>query len=85
MAPSMYRLKKDFQDEINVVLLNVDNDQWLDLIDKYEVNGIPQLNLFDSNGQLRGSSIGLKSQDQLNQLVFSLVNNETLPKFSVVR
>ena len=85
MAPSLYRLKRDFQDEINVVLLNVDNDQWLDLIDKYEVNGIPQLNLFDSNGQLRGRSIGLKSQDQITQLVFSLVNNQTLPKFSGVR
>ena len=79
MAPSMYYLKRDFQDKINLVLLNVDNDEWLDLIEKYDVNGIPQLNLFDADGKMIGKSIGLKSQGQIDQLAYSLVNNQQLP------
>ncbi len=81
MTPSMYNFKRDFQDEINLVLLNVDNAEWLDLIDKYDVNGIPQLNLFDADGRMISKSIGFKSQDQINQLGYSLVNNQKPPNF----
>ena len=85
MTPSMYHLKRDFQDKINLVLLNVDNDEWLDLIEKYDVNGIPQLNLFDADGKMIGKSIGLKSQGQINQLVYSLVYNQKLPNLLLVK
>ena len=85
MTPSMYHLKRDFEDQINLVLLNVDNDEWLDLIDKYDVNGIPQLNLFDADGRMIGRSIGLKSQGQLNQLAYSLVNNQQFPNLLQVK
>ena len=83
MTPSMYNLKRDFQDQINLVLLNVDNNEWQDFIDKYDVNGIPQLNLFDADGRMIGKSIGLKSQGQLDQLAYSLVNNQQLPNLLV--
>ena len=85
MTPSMYHLKRDFQDQINLVLLNVDNNEWQDFIDKYDVNGIPQLNLFDADGKMIGKSIGLKSQGQLDQLAYSLVNNQQLPNLLGVK
>ena len=85
MTPSMYHLKRDFEDQINLVLLNVDNNEWQDLIDKYDVNGIPQLNLFDADGKMIGKSIGLKSQGQLDQLAYSLVNNQQLPNLLGVK
>ncbi len=79
MRPSMYHLKGDFQDKINLVLLNVDNDEWLDLIEKYDVNGIPQLNLFDADGKMIGKSIGLKSEVEIDQLAYSLLHDQELP------
>ena len=85
MTPSMYHLKRDFQDQINLVLLNVDNNEWQDFIDKYDVNGIPQLNLFDADGKMIGKSIGLKSQGQLDQLAYSLVHNQQLPNLLEVK
>ena len=85
MRPSMYHLKRDFQDQINLVLLNVDNDEWLDLTDKYDVNGIPQLNLFDADGKMIGKSIGLKSPVQLDQLAYSLVHSKQLPNLLEVK
>ncbi len=83
MSPSMYHLKRDFQDQINLVLLNVDNNEWQDFIDKYDVNGIPQLNLFDADGKMIGKSIGLKSEDQINQLVYSLLHSQKLPNLDL--
>ena len=48
----------------------------MDLIDKYEVNGIPQLNLFDEYGSLKGQAIGLKDRQQVEEFVDAL--NEDL-------
>ena len=48
MAPSMLDLEKQSRDQLDVVLVNVDNPRWQDLVDRYDVNGIPQLNLFNA-------------------------------------
>ena len=45
----MLKLAEEFSGQINFVLLNVDNLRGQQLIDDYEVNGIPQLNFFDKN------------------------------------
>ena len=50
MAPSMLDLEKQSRDQLDVVLVNVDNPRWQDLVDRYDVNGIPQLNLFNAEG-----------------------------------
>lgn len=54
MAPSMLTLEKQSRDRLDVVLVNVDNPRWQDLVDRYDVNGIPQLNLFNAEGKPRG-------------------------------
>ena len=41
MAPAMLSLEQSTRDRLDVVLVNVDNPRWLDLVDRYEVNGIP--------------------------------------------
>ena len=60
MAPAMLELERSTQNRLDVVLVNVDNPRWQDLVNRYEVNGIPQLNLFSADGQPRGKSIGLR-------------------------
>ncbi len=78
MAPSMLAVEKQTEKKIDIVLLNVDNRRWHDLLDKYEVNGIPQLNFFDANGNQSGSSIGLRSKAELITLTNSLLKEEKL-------
>ena len=63
MAPKVSTLKEEYQNEINFVFLNVDNKKWENYIRKYNVNGIPQVNLFDSKGNLKSTFIG--KQDEL--------------------
>ena len=41
MAPSMLDLEMRSRDRLDVVLVNVDNPRWQDLVDRYDVNGIP--------------------------------------------
>ena len=54
MAPDIVDAEKLYSNKIDIVLLNVDNPRWFDLIEKYDVNGIPQLTFFDDKGEFKG-------------------------------
>ena len=82
MAPDMIYLEKQNSNKVDVVLLNVDNSRWSDWIDKYNVNGIPQLNLFDDKGELKGFSLGVRNKSELNEIFLALINNSKLPSFT---
>ena len=79
MAPAMLSLEQSTRDRLDVVLVNVDNPRWLDLVDRYEVNGIPQLNLFAADGQPRGHSIGVRTPQELKALGDALINDNPVP------
>ena len=84
MAPDMLDAKKDNANKIDIVLLNVDNPRWINLIDMYEVNGIPKLTFFDDEGEFKGFSLGVRKYDELNQIFLALINNTELPSFTGV-
>ena len=81
MAPDMIAVKKQNGNKVDVVLLNVDNSRWLNLIDKYNVNGIPQLTYFDDKGEFKGFSLGVKKYSELNEIFLALIENSELPSF----
>ena len=62
MAPKVSALKDEYEKDINFVFLNVDNQKWDNYIRKFDVNGIPQVNLFDEKGNLISTLIG-KQED----------------------
>ena len=82
MAPDIIKVKKQTTNKVNVVLLNVDNSRWIDLIDKYDVNGIPKLTFFDNKGEFKGFSLGVRKYSELNQIFIALINNSELPSFN---
>ena len=82
MAPDMMRVKKETSNKVDIVLLNVDNSRWNDLIDKYDVNGIPQLTFFDAKGEFKGFSLGVRKYNELNDMFLALLNNSELPSLS---
>ena len=82
MAPAMISAKETNENKLDVVLLDGDNPKWIDLIDKYDVRGIPQLNLFDENGDFRGVSLGVKNEMELNDIFYALINDKKLPSLS---
>ncbi len=79
MAPDIKQIEASYRNKVDIVLLNVDNTRWQDLIDLYKVNGIPQMNFFNANGDLKGTSVGIQDLNRLEKLVSALVAGEVLP------
>ena len=71
MAPQVSAFKDEYEKDINFVFLNVDNQKWGNYIQKFDVNGIPQVNLFDKKGKLISTFIG--KQDEV--LIRKSINN----------
>ncbi len=78
MAPQVYAFKDEYEKDINFVFLNVDNQKWGNYIEKFDVNGIPQLNLFDKNGNLISTFIGKQDEKKIRESINNLKKEETL-------
>ncbi|MEA5415454.1 thioredoxin domain-containing protein, partial [Synechococcus sp. BA-132 BA5] len=79
MAPAMERIERQQRGRMDVVLLNVDNPRWQPQLERYDVNGIPQLEFFDAGGTSVGRSIGARSGAELEALTTALVDGQPLP------
>ena len=79
MAPAMEAIEKQQRGQLDVVLLNVDNPRWQPELDRFAVNGIPQLELFNSRGDDIGRALGARSATELASLTTALISNEPLP------
>ena len=79
MAPQVSVLKDEYEKDINFVFLNVDNTKWDNYLRKFNVNGIPQINLFDKKGNLSNTFIG-KQEEKIIKI--SLENLKQGVKFN---
>ena len=84
MAPAMERIERQQRGRMDVVLLNVDNPRWQPQLERYDVNGIPQLEFFDAAGGSVGRSIGARSGVELEALTTALVDGQPLPRLAGV-
>ena len=74
MAPKVSALKQEYEKDINFVFLNVDNQKWENYIRKFDVNGIPQINLFDREGTLKQTFIGKQEELTIRESIAYLEN-----------
>ena len=72
MAPKVSALKEEYEKDINFVFLNVDNQKWENYIQKFDVNGIPQVNLFDREGNLKSTFIGKQEELTIRESISNL-------------
>ena len=72
MAPKVYALKEEYEKDVNFVFLNVDNQKWDNYIRKFDVNGIPQINLFDEKGNLLSTFIGKQKEITIKESLANL-------------
>jgi len=72
MAPKVSTLKEEYEKDINFVFLNVDNQKWENYIRKFDVNGIPQVNLFDGKGDLKSTFIGKQEESTIRKSIVNL-------------
>ncbi|MEB3171743.1 MAG: thioredoxin domain-containing protein [Synechococcaceae cyanobacterium] len=84
MAPAMDSLERQHRGQLDVVLLNVDNPRWQAEVERYEVNGIPHLELFNSEGEPVGRSLGARRPQELAALTDALLTGTPLPALAGV-
>ena len=72
MAPQVSAFKDEYEKDINFVFLNVDNKKWGNYIQKFAVNGIPQVNLFDKKGKLISTFIGKQDEMKIRESINNL-------------
>ena len=84
MAPAMEAMEQEHRGQLDVVLLNVDNPRWQPEMDRYAVNGIPQLELFNARGESVGRSIGARTASDLQALSLALIEERPLPAIAGV-
>ena len=91
MAPKVSALKQEYEKDINFVFVNVDNQKWENYIRKFEVNGIPQVNLFDRKGNLKSTLIGKQEELTVRDYIAHLEIEDELQaeilnsEFSVIK
>ena len=69
MAPKVSAIKDEYEKDINFVFLNVDNQKWDNYIRKFDVNGIPQVNLFDKKGNIISTFIGKQDEIKIRESI----------------
>ena len=75
MASTVENLENQYGDQVNLVMLDIDDPQWDDLGQEYEVTGIPQYNFLNADEQKIESFIGRVPQSILAQAFDRLLNN----------
>jgi len=75
-APQVSAFKDQYEKDINFVFLNVDNQKWGNYIQKFAVNGIPQVNLFDKKGNLKSTFIGKQNEIKIRESINNLEKEE---------
>ena len=73
MSPDISQLKKEYEKDINFVFINVDNPKWEKYIKEMNVNGIPQINLFDNESNLEKTFIGLQDESDIKESLKNLL------------
>ena len=76
MSPGVSQLRKEYGKDINFVFINVDNPKWEKYIKEMNVNGIPQINLFDNESNLEKTFIGLQDEMDIKQSLINLLSRD---------
>ncbi|MDB9318570.1 thioredoxin family protein [Nodularia spumigena] len=79
MAPDIAELEKQYADQVNFVMLNVDNTKWLPEMLKYRVDGIPHFVFLAENGETIAQTIGDQPHTVMASNLDALVAGSSLP------
>ena len=91
MAPKVSALKEEYEKDVNFVFLNVDNQKWDKYIRKFQVNGIPQVNLFEKEGNLLSTFVGKQEEITIRNAIDKLETEADYhskiinPEFSAIK
>ena len=84
MAPELEKIREQYAQNTNFVMLNVDNSKWLPELVKYRVDGIPHFVFLDREGTEVGQTIGEVPKSIMAANIEALVAGSLKPYNSTV-
>ena len=66
MSPLIDKLERKYDDKINVLKIDVDDEE--DLASKYKIHTVPSLMMF-KNGEIVWHGVGIQSQSMLEKVI----------------
>lgn len=72
MAPTMEKLDAEYGEKVNLVMFDIDDPQWVDIIQKYRVTGVPQFTFLDSDRKIKKTLVGKVPQSIMAQYFAAL-------------
>lgn len=79
MARDLAILKQKYQENVNFVMLNVDNNKWLPEVLNYGVDGIPHFVFLNTQGEAIAQNIGEQPLSIFESNLQALLANQPLP------
>jgi thiol:disulfide interchange protein len=73
LAKTMRSLTANYGDRINIVMLNIDDPQWIDLIETHQVTGVPQLTALSADHRVQRYLVGAVPKPVLTDLFEQLL------------
>jgi thiol-disulfide isomerase/thioredoxin len=74
LAPSISKFHEQYSSQVNFVMLNIDDPQWRQQIQEYQVMGVPQFFFIKSDRKVAKTLVGRVPESILAQLLEQLVN-----------
>ncbi len=74
MAPILQNLHQQYESDINLVMLNIDDPQWAKQIEQYQVQGIPHFTFLNQEQQSVKTLVGRVPETILSQILAQLVS-----------
>ncbi|WP_084669102.1 thioredoxin domain-containing protein [Spirulina major] len=73
LAKTMRSLAAEYGDRINIVMLNIDDPQWIDLVETHQVTGVPQLTALSADHRVQRYLVGAVPKPVLTDLFEQLL------------
>lgn len=77
MAKHVFALKSEFNDRVNFVIIDGDDARYADLLDKFDVDGLPQFSLVDAKGVDVCDFVGFVPEYVLRENIDALLAGKT--------
>lgn len=79
MAQRVFDLEKQYAGRINFVVVDGEDPERTDIVDKYGVDAIPQFSMISKDGKVEANLVGLVPKDVLMSDLDALLGDEALP------